>query len=134
MKTDAERQNAYQERQREAGLVRLHCWTTPDTRQALREIAEREGKAVGEVLELGMLLARQHLKTAHTTAPARGRPTVVIAKPTSAPPSAFAPTSDTDTSPTPAEPPESLSSSPEHPGDNDARIRLAAADAWRLEQ
>lgn len=138
MKTDAERQQAYQERRRRAGLVRLHCWATPDTRLALRDIAAREGVTVGEVLELGMLLARQHLKaTPTTTAPARGHPSVIIAKPTakpaSAPPSASAPLGNTDTSRAPVEPPEGPSSSPEHTDDSDARIRAAAADAYRLE-
>lgn len=138
MKTDAERQHEYQERQRQSGLIRLHCWAKPDTRQALRDIAEREGKTVGEVLELGMLLARQHFRTVQAPSaptPARQRPVLITlprANPISAPPTALAPPSGT---PVPADPPERPSSSPEQnePDNADARIRAAAESAFVVE-
>jgi len=64
MKPDRQRQSEYKFRLQGKGLARLHCWVSEDTRTALRDIAAEHGQSIGNVIDLGMLLARQHLSAA----------------------------------------------------------------------
>lgn len=48
--TPYQRTLAYDERQREAGKVRLSVWVDPEDRQALRDAAEAGGETVGDVI------------------------------------------------------------------------------------
>lgn len=134
--TPAERQASSRAQKKAAGFVRTTLRLDQKSIVRLRRLAKQHATTQAKVIELALLLAES--RTAQQApAPATRRPAVIITKPTAKPasalPSASAPPCDTDTSPTPVEPPESPPSSPEHPDDSDARIRAAAADAYRLE-